>query len=105
MIAAPKSNFRAFRAVANQEAAEALALRALAYVIEDPERASRFLGVTGLAGTDLAAQLDNAAFLGGVLDFVLEDDTLLESVAGAADLPPEAIRFARRQLPGLTIEG
>jgi hypothetical protein len=104
MIAAPKSNFRAFQAVANLEAAEALALRALAYVIEDPERASRFLDVTGLAGTDLAAQLHSAAFLGGVLDFVLEDDTLLAGVAGAADLPPEAVRVARRQLPGLATE-
>jgi hypothetical protein len=90
--------------MANLEAAEALALRALAYVLEDPERAGRFLQVTGLAGTDLAAQLDNAAFLGGVLDFVLEDEALLEGSAGACGLPPEAVRVARQHLPGLTIE-
>jgi hypothetical protein len=52
----------------------------------------------------LAAQLDNAAFLGGVLDFVLEDEALLEGSAGACGLPPEAVRVARQHLPGLTIE-
>jgi hypothetical protein len=104
VITSAKPNFRPLQGIANQEAAEALALQALAYVIEDPERAARFLQVTGMAGTDLAAELGNPAFLGGVLDFVLEDDTRLEGAAAAADLPPEAVRIARRQLPGLTTE-
>ena len=102
MITSAKPNFRPLQGIASQEAAEALALRTLAYVIEDPERAARFLQVTGLAGTGLAAQLNNPAFLGGVLDFVLEDDALLEGAATAAGLPPEAVRIARRHLPGLT---
>jgi hypothetical protein len=104
MITVPKPNFRPLQMVANLEAAETLALQTLAYVLEDPERASRFLQVTGLVGMDLATQLDNPAFLGGVLDFVLENDILLEGAAGAAGLPPEAVRIARRQLPGLTTE-
>jgi hypothetical protein len=104
MITAFKPRFRPFQAVANVDAAEALALRALAYVVEEPERAQRFLQLTGLEGSELAGQLDNAAFLGGVLDFVLEDETLLNSVAAHTDLPPEAIRLARRQLPGSATE-
>jgi hypothetical protein len=88
----------------SHEAAQALALTALAYVLEDPDRAARFCGASGLAGADLAAQLGDAAFLGGVLDFVLEDEALLAGVAAAAGLPPEAVLGARRRLPGGPIE-
>ncbi len=88
----------------SQEAAQALALTALAFLLEDPDRAARFCGASGLAGADLAAQLGDAAFLGGVLDFVLEDEALLTEVAAAAGLPPETVIGARRRLPGGPIE-
>ena len=84
----------------NGDAAQALALTALAYLLEDTDRAARFCAASGIAGPDLAAQLGDAAFLGGVLDFVLEDEGLLVAVAAAAGLPPEAVAGARRRLPG-----
>ena len=84
----------------NSEAAQALALTALAYLLEDGDRAARFCAACGMTGTDLATQLGDAAFLGGVLDFVLEDEVLLAEVAGAAGLAPEAVARARRRLPG-----
>ncbi|HTY68556.1 MAG TPA: DUF3572 family protein [Alphaproteobacteria bacterium] len=88
----------------SQEAAQALALTALAFLLEDPDRAARFCGASGLAGADLATQLSDAAFLGGVLDFVLEDEALLAELAAAAGLPPETVIGARRRLPGGPIE-
>jgi len=91
------------RAVTN-ESAQALALTALAFLLEDPDRAARFCAVSGVAGTDLATQLADAAFLGGVLDFVLEDEALLAEVATAAGLPPETVLGARRRLPGGPID-
>lgn len=101
MIVAPLRPVRPapLRAV-NSEAAQALALTALAYLLEDGDRAARFCAASGIAGTDMAAQLGDAAFLGGVLDFVLEDDALLVEVAAAAGLAPEAVAGARRKLPG-----
>ena len=101
MIIAPP---RPTRAVSG-EAAQALALTALAYLLEDGDRAARFCAASGMAGIDLAAQLGDAAFLGGVLDFVLEDEVLLVEVAAAAGLAPEAVAGARRKLPGGLSEG
>jgi len=92
------------RRTISEGAAQALALTALAYVLEDPDRAARFCAASGVAGTDLAAQLGDASFLGGVLDFVLDDETLLAEVAAGAGLPPETVLGARRRLPGGPVE-
>ncbi len=92
------------RGMISEGAAQALALTALAHLLEDPERAARFCAASGVAGTDLATQLGEASFLGGVLDFVLDDEALLAEVAAAAGLPPETVLGARRRLPGGPIE-
>jgi hypothetical protein len=82
------------------EGAQALALTALAHLLTDKDRAARFCAATGLAGEDLPPLLGDPAFLGGVLDFVLDDEVLLGEVAAATGLSPEAVAGARRQLPG-----
>lgn len=84
----------------SSDAAQTLALTALAHLLGDDDRAVRFCAACGMTGTDLATQLGDAAFLGGVLDFVLEDEVLLAEIAGAAGLAPEAVARARRRLPG-----
>jgi hypothetical protein len=89
--------------MANQEAAEAIALTALAYVLEDPDRAARFCVATGLGGAELAGYVRDPAFLGGVLDFVLDDEALLVDVAAAAQVSPETLAAARRRLPGAPV--
>lgn len=85
------------------EGAQALALTALAHLLGDKDRAARFCAATGLSGEDLPPLLGDPAFLGGVLDFVLDDEVLLAEIAAAAELSPEAIAGARRQLPGAPI--
>lgn len=82
------------------EAAQALALTALAHLLGDSDRAARFCAASGLGGGELSQHVEDPAFLGGVLDFVLDDEVLLVEVAAAAELPPEAILAARRRLPG-----
>ena len=61
---------------------------------------SHFLGATGASIQDLKEGIDNAEFLGFVLDFVLMSDALVVDVAAAANVPPEAIARARQTLPG-----
>lgn len=100
MMMAPPRPLRTMTA----EGAQTLALNALAYLLADPDRASRFCVASGVAGEDMANQLGDAAFLGGVLDFVLEDEALLAEIAAAAGLSPEAVGAARRQLPGAPID-
>jgi hypothetical protein len=92
------------RTDASEESARAVALTALAHIIADDSFSNRFLSVTGMGGAELAAYVDDASFLGGVLDFVLEDESLLLNVAQGADLRPEEIARARRSLPGAFIE-
>src|SRR5437773_1706072 len=58
-------------------AAEALALHALAFLAEDPERLGRFLALTGIGPADLKARAGEPEFLGGVLDHLLSDERLL----------------------------
>src|SRR4051812_17893985 len=85
------------------DAAEALALSALAFLLADDERAQRFVQVTSFSDQELKNQLGNTAFLGGVLDFILENETLVGEVAAALGLAPDKIAAARRRLPGAAI--
>jgi hypothetical protein len=89
--------------VASREAAEALALTALSWLLEDGDRAARFCAATGVGGAELARHLVDPAFLGGVLDFVLEDERLLVEVASACEVAPEALGAARQRLPGAPV--
>jgi hypothetical protein len=61
---------------------------------------ARFLTLTGLAAAELRLHAADPAFLGGVLDFVLEDEPLLLGAAAVAGLRPERISALRRRLPG-----
>ena len=88
---------------AEREAAEALALRALAFLAEDPERLGRFLALTGLGPAELRMRAGDADLLGGVLDHLLEDERLLLAFAAASAFRPEEVVRARRLLPGAAL--
>mgnify|MGYP006289556169 CR=1 FL=1 len=90
----------AIDARSGDNAAEALALTALAYLLEDPDRANRFLTATGMDGDALPSRLADPVFLGCILDFVLEDETLLVAVAGVAGLRADRVIRMRQRLPG-----
>jgi hypothetical protein len=79
---------------------ETLALQALAFLVEDEERLSRFLGLTGMELTTLRQVATDKAALGAVLDYLLNWEPLLVEFAATLDLPPETILRARHDLPG-----
>jgi hypothetical protein len=83
--------------------AETVALQALAWIAGDEERLGRFMGLAGLSVDELRARAAEPAFLGGVLDFVLENEALLIEFAQSCTLKPEAVLRLRRQLPGAPI--
>src|SRR3954469_14264701 len=85
------------------DAAEAVALSALAWLLADDERAERFIQVTNFSGEEIKDLLANSTFLGGVLDFILEDETLVGEAAGALGLAPAEVAAVRRRLPGAAI--
>jgi len=82
------------------ETAEDIALRALAWIASDPERASAFMGASGLTMDRLRDSAGDPAFLGAVLDFVLMDDASVLALADELPRPPEDVLRARGGLPG-----
>lgn len=82
------------------QAAQVLALNALAFLASDEDRLANLLLTTGL---DLGALRDRAgepAFLAGILDFLLGNEALLLLFAAETDTQPEMIARARQRLPG-----
>ena len=83
-----------------QEAAEAMALRALIWTLDDDDRSAAFMAATGAAPGDLAAGARDPGFLGAVLDFVLSDEERVKTFCTDQGLPFEAPMRARTALPG-----
>lgn len=82
------------------EQAEAIALMALAYLAGNEDLLHRFLGETGMNAGDLRAAAGDPAALGGILDFILGDDSRVLDFAESAGLRPEDPIRARHNLPG-----
>lgn len=90
--------------VIDREAAEALALQAIAMILADEDLLPRFLALSGCAGDELRARIADPDFLGAVLDFVLENDETVQRLADGAGIAPEAVMVARSRLPGMQVE-
>ncbi len=81
------------------ESAQALALKALAFIAADQSLLSRFVEASGCGLEGIRERAADPAFLGGVLDFVLADEATLLAFAAAEDVPPETPMQARSRLP------
>lgn len=86
------------RADSNGEPADALALRALAWTLSDPDRAARLISLTGLDPADLRARIGDPAVLAASLQFLEAHEPDLVACAGAIDTTPETLVRARHQL-------
>lgn len=82
------------------EAAETLALQALGWILADPERLSAFLAASGAGPADLARGARDPAFLGAVIDFLLQTDAGVLAFCAEAGLAPDRVLAARAALPG-----
>ena len=80
--------------------AETIALQALVFIAGDEDTLNAFMASTGFSVTDLKASAADPAFLGGVLDFVLQDDRNVLGVCQSVGLTPEDLFRARHALPG-----
>jgi hypothetical protein len=83
-----------------QEAAEMLAVQALGFIAEDPERLNGFLSVTGVEPGAIRNAASEPGFLAGVLEHMLGDETLLIAFADSAGIDPAEIARARNALGG-----
>jgi Protein of unknown function (DUF3572) len=83
-----------------QEAAEGLAIQALTFIAEDPERLGRFLAVTGIGPAEIRLAAREPGFLAGVLEHLAGDERLLTAFAADADVDPADIGKALATLSG-----
>ena len=83
-----------------QEAAETLALQALAWLAGNPELWPGFLEASGAAPADLARSAADPVFLAAVLDFLLLDDAWIIAFCDASGQRYDAPLLARAALPG-----
>jgi len=81
-----------------REAAEALAIQALSFIAEEPERLGAFLAATGIGPDAIREAARQPDFLAGVLDHMLADESLLVAFADSAGIDPASIARARRAL-------
>jgi Protein of unknown function (DUF3572) len=74
-----------------QTAAEELAIQALTFIADEPERLERFLSVTGIALGEIRAAAGQPGFLAGILEYVAADERLLTDFAADARADPADI--------------
>jgi hypothetical protein len=82
----------------SKDTAEMLAIQALAFIAEEPERLGRFLETTGIAVERIRDAARERGFLAGVLEHMLSDESLLVAFADGAGIDPAEIARARSAL-------
>ncbi len=82
------------------EEATTLALLALGFLAEEPERLGRFLALTGLGPADLRDNAGSPATLAAVLEHLLGDESLLFVFAASKGVAPELVAPAHALLAG-----
>jgi hypothetical protein len=83
---------------AARETAERLAIQALSFIAEEPERLNGFLNATGLTLDRLRESANEPDFLAGVLEHMLTDESLLLAFADSAAIDPADVTRARAAL-------
>ncbi|MDF2234937.1 DUF3572 domain-containing protein [Albimonas sp. CAU 1670] len=81
-------------------AAEQVALRALGFLAGREDELTVFMAAAGLSPDDLRARAAEPDFLGFVLDYLLQDETLLIDFCQEQGLPFDQPMRARQALPG-----
>ena len=82
----------------SEQDAESIAIGAISFLAGHPEEFSRFLALSGIDLAALRQSAEDPAFLGGVLDFLLQDEPLLLVFAEQNGIDPATVGAARRRL-------
>ena len=95
----PSKRLAAGPSVRTAEDAQAVALKAVAFIAADDDLLPRFIALSGCDLDDIRQRIGDLAFLSGVLDFILADEPTLLAFVAAAELTPETPMAARVKLP------
>jgi Protein of unknown function (DUF3572) len=78
--------------------ADTLALNALVWVLQEPDRADRFLALTGLNGDDIRGRITDPALLDAVIGFLEAHEPDLIACARALEVEPAVLVGVRGTL-------
>jgi hypothetical protein len=92
---------RSSRDRARREAAQRLAVAALAFLASEPEHMGGFLAATGIGPDDIRNASRDPSFLSGVLDHFSGNETLLIAFAQQHGIDPTEVERARAELGGV----
>ena len=84
--------------MADTARAATLALAALGWLLQDSDRAERYLSLTGLDADTLRAGLEDPMVLASALDFLANFEPDLIKAAEALAVTPEELVAARKEL-------
>ena len=84
----------------NAQEPNAIALQLIAFLVSDGERLERFSALSGMGLGDMKSGAENPIFLGFMLDYALQDESLIMTFCDHHEISPQTIALARRQLPG-----
>ena len=82
----------------NSQRSATLALAAIGWLLQDTERAERYLSLTGLDPDSLRTGLGSDAVLASALDFLANHEPDLLRAAEALAVTPEELAAARKNL-------
>lgn len=88
--------------MSGRDHAEAVALRALAWMAGAGDLLGGFLAATGLRPQDLRARAGDPDLLAAVLDHLMAEEPRAAAFCAAEGLAPEELQRARARLPGGT---
>jgi len=83
-----------------QNEAETIALNALSFLVSNETRLERFMSLSGMDASALKDNASDPSFLAGILDYLLQDETLVYMFAEEYNLSPALPATARRTLLG-----
>ena len=75
-----------------------MAIQALTFIAEEPERLARFLDMTGIEASQIRSAALEPRFLAGVLEHMLGDESLLIAFASSAGIDPAEVARGRTAL-------
>lgn len=84
----------------NTKEAAFIAIKSLAYISQSEADMNDFLNITGITIPDVIRLKENLKFLGGVLDFLGTNESLLVAFCTSEQFRPEQVEAARLQLLG-----
>lgn len=86
----------------NRAEAEVIALKALGFLASDPDRLGRFLTLSGVDLADIATVAESPEFLAGLLNHLLQDESLLLTFTAEQEMDPRVPALAAEALVSWT---